>query len=132
MKDSTVWRNAFNVAQNNKVSTRIDYWKSVRITESKRQLSWTLSRAEETLLRIIDKNTKDLLRCEENNEPVPPTVNNGLISATKALNEMLEKREQDDLEQRKKIAEVENIEKKNKLMDNDTKDGEQLNIILNL
>ncbi|URZ87204.1 hypothetical protein [Floricoccus penangensis] len=83
-------------------------------------------------MRIIDKNTKDLLRCEENNEPVPPTVNNGLISATKALNEMLEKREQDDLEQRKKIAEVENIEKKNKLMDNDTKDGEQLNIILNL
>ena len=70
--DKTVWRNAYSVATNTKVSARIDYWKSKRIEESKRAFSWDLKEAEKELRAIIRKNKNDLLRAEQQGEHANP------------------------------------------------------------
>lgn len=135
--DKTVWRNAYSVATNTKVSARIDYWKTQRIEESKREFSWDLKEAEKELRAIIKKNKNDLLRAEQLGENANPAIINTSISAIKVLNETFDKITKDysDLQKRKDHAEVEILENKNELLKGslgETNGDEKISIELNI
>ena len=135
--DTTIWRSAYAVASNPKVSTRIDEWKSRRIEESKRAFSWDLKESEKELRAIIKKKKNDLLRAEQLGENANPAIINTSISAIKVLNETFDKITKDysDLQKRKDNAEVEILENKNKLLEGslgETNGDEQISIELNI
>jgi hypothetical protein len=134
MKKSTLWRKSHEVATNGKVAARIDYWKRERILEARRKSSWTLDQGEKELLAIIKKNRKDLDRAEEKGVPVPVGVSQAIINAVKTLNERYDKLEQEynELEQRKLLAEIESLEKKNKILDNNNTDSDKMEINITL
>lgn len=129
--DKTVWRNAYSVATNTKVSARIDYWKSKRIEESKRAFSWDLKEAEKELRAIIRKNKNDLLRAEQQGEHANPAIINTSISAIKLLNEMFDKitKEYDDLQKRKEVSDMTREERIILLSEIATKSGKESDMI---
>lgn len=135
--DTTIWRKASEVANNGKVTARIDYWKSQRIAESKRAFSWDFKEAEKELRAIVKKNRNDLLRAEQKGQSADPAIINTSISAIKLLNDTFDKITKDfnDLSKRKEIAEVEILENKNEVLKGslgNKGDDEKISIELNL
>lgn len=137
ISDKTVWVKASELANNGKVTVRIDYWKSQRIKEAKRTFSWDLKESEKELRAIIKKNKNDLLRAEQLGENANPAIINSSISAIKLLNDMFDKisKDFDELNKRKEVVEVEILENKNEVLKSslgDDGDDERISIELNL
>jgi len=118
MKNTTINCKASIVCSIEKVSERIDYWRSVKVKEEKRSFTWSLSETEKELRDIIKKNKNDLLRAEKNGEAPRQTTNDSLIRAISLLDDINKRldEESSELSLRKLKAETELVETKNKLM----------------
>ncbi|WP_285004658.1 hypothetical protein [Lactococcus garvieae] len=129
--DKTIWVKASELANNGKVTVRIDYWKSKKIEESKRAFSWDLKEAEKELRAIIKKNKNDLLRAEQLGENANPAIINTSISAIKVLNETFDKitKEYNDLQKRKEISDMTRKERIILLSEIATKSGKESDMI---
>ncbi|MFK4915650.1 MULTISPECIES: hypothetical protein [Lactococcus] len=129
--DTTIWSKASKIANEYKVSTRIDYWKSKKIEESKRAFSWDLKEAEKELRAIIKKNKNDLLRAEQLGENANPAIINTSISAIKVLNETFDKitKEYNDLQKRREVSDMTREERIILLSEIATKSGKESDMI---
>lgn len=84
----TVWTKASEVANNGKVSARIDEIKKERYKEMQRSFSWTLEEEVDVLRELVKKNRNDLLRAEKNGEVAKVATIQGILGATQHLKEI--------------------------------------------
>ncbi|AXH73409.1 MAG: terminase small subunit [Caudoviricetes sp.] len=117
-KDSSIWEAGSRIANNSKVSSRIDEYREQRLKEERRGFSWSNSEAEKELRAIITKNKNDLIRAEKKGKSVRHTTNDSIIKAIDMLNQMgyrIED-EENDLAVRKAKAETELAEEKIRML----------------
>lgn len=83
--DRTIWSKASKIANEYKVSTRIDECKSQRRKEIQRSLTWNFKDAENELLLLLKKNKNDIMRAEKNGQPAKHANNTALLGAIQQL-----------------------------------------------
>ncbi|MCT1174155.1 hypothetical protein EFL96_06250 [Lactococcus lactis] len=86
--DRTVWSKASRIANEGKVSARIDELKSKRREEISRTITWNLKEAENELLLLLKKNKNDIMRAEKNGQPAKHANNTALLGAIQQLTEI--------------------------------------------
>lgn len=130
MKEATLYPASSRLANNYKISIRIDEWKLTRIKEERRKFSWSISEAEAELRAVLNKNKNDLLRAEKENKPAKHATNAAILQAIDSLN-AIGKRiedEENDLELRKAKAETELAENKNRILKDKMRDEDDTTI----
>jgi hypothetical protein len=86
--DRSVWVRASELANNSKVSVRIDELKKQKLEEGRRAFSWDISETEAELRFLIGKNKKDLVVAERNNKPAKHANNVALANAVQQLTDL--------------------------------------------
>ncbi|MEY8515187.1 hypothetical protein [Lactococcus taiwanensis] len=112
MTNRAVWIEASKLANNPKVSLRIDELRSLRKQELSRVITWNYKKAEEVLNKVLQKNMNDLIRTEKLGQPVEKVTSSAILDTVKLLNNLYEKVTHDfsELEASKMKAEVETAE----------------------
>lgn len=109
MTDRAVWIEASKLANNPKVSLRIDELRRLRKRELSRVITWNYKKAEDVLNKVLQKNMNDLIRTEKLGQPVEKVTSSAILDTVKLLNNLYEKVTHDfsELEAAKMKAEVE-------------------------
>lgn len=83
--DRTIWTKASEVANNGKVTVRIDELKRMKAVEMQRSFHWTMQDTVNELLFVIKKNRNDLLRADRDGRPAREANNKALLGAVDQL-----------------------------------------------
>lgn len=118
MTDRAVWIEASKLANNPKVSLRIDELRRLRKQELSRVITWNYKKAEDVLNKVLQKNMNDLIRTEKLGQPVEKVTSSAILDTVKLLNNLYEKVTHDfsELEASKMKAEVDMAYLKVKMM----------------
>ncbi|TYC49911.1 hypothetical protein ESZ50_04785 [Weissella muntiaci] len=119
--DKTVWRKASDVANNGKVTARIDELKRMKAVEMQRSFHWTMQDAVNELLFVIKKNRNDLLRSDRDGYAAREANNKAILGAVSQLEDL--RRENDKYlsdSNRKLRAEADIAEAKAKMLTDDS------------
>lgn len=116
MTARAIWIEASKLANNPKVSLRIDELRRLRKKELSRVITWNYKKAEDVLNKVLQKNMNDLIRTEKLGQPVEKVTSSAILDTVKLLNNLYEKVTHDfsELETMKMKAEVSYLESKAK------------------
>jgi hypothetical protein len=123
MNKKTIWHHASVLANNGKVSARIDEFKEMKRVEMQRSFSWSLKEAEKDLRIVLQKNLNDIMRAEKEGKTARASSSSAVLNAINELNKMsiqissvIQKSSQLDIEI--KEEQKRNLKIRNDLVDN--------------
>jgi hypothetical protein len=86
--DRTIWTKASEVANNGKVTVRIDELKRMKSEEMRRTFTWDMQDSFNALNFVLKKNRNDLMRLERQGKNAHDASNRAILQAVSQLDDL--------------------------------------------